>query len=85
MCGAPSRGSQPPRERLEPAQVSERMDAFAAYHLPGGGAAALYDGMTVVNLVPAVLNHYLKAGIPLQEDRVFWATLHPPFDLERLR
>lgn len=85
MALDPMTGRQPPREGLHPAQVSERMDAFAAYHLPGGGAAALYDGMTVVNLVPAVLNHYLQAGIPLQEDRVFWSELHPPFNLERLR
>lgn len=81
----PQNGKQPPREQLRPEQVAERMDAFAAYHLPGGGAAALYGGMTAVNLLPAVLNHYLDAGIPLREDRVYWATLHPPFDFERLR
>jgi hypothetical protein len=85
MALDPMTGSQPPRRQLQPGQVFERLDAFGAYHLPDGGAAALYDNMTVVNLVPAVLNHYLKAGIPLQEDRVFWATLHPPFNLERLR
>lgn len=85
MALNPMTGEQLPRERLQPGQVTERMDAFGAYHLPGGGAAALYDSMTAVNLLPAVLNHYLKAGIPLQEDRVFWATLHPPFNFERLR
>ena len=71
-------GSQPPRAALRPEQVAERMDGFAAYHLPGGGASALYEGMTAVNLMPAVLNRYLRAGIPLREDRVYWATLHPP-------
>jgi hypothetical protein len=85
MALDPMTGRQPPRQGLQPAQVAERLDAFAAYYLPNGGEAALYENMTVVNLVPAVLNHYLKAGIPLQEDRVFWATLHPPFNLERLR
>ncbi len=78
-------GSQPPRAALRPEQVAERMDAFGAYHLPGGGASALYEGMTAVNLLPAVLNRYLQAGIPLREDRVYWATLHPPFALERIR
>lgn len=78
-------GSQPPRARLRPEQVAERMDAFAAYHLPGGGDSVLYEGMTAVNLMPAVLNRYLDAGIPLREDRVYWATLHPPFALEQLR
>ncbi|HEV3051443.1 MAG TPA: sulfatase-like hydrolase/transferase [Longimicrobium sp.] len=78
-------GSQLPRARLRPGQAEERMDAFAAYYLPGGGAAGLYEGMTAVNLMPVVLNHYLDAGIPLREDRVYWATLHPPFNLERIR
>jgi hypothetical protein len=41
--------------------------------------------MTAVNLMPVVLNHYLHAGIPLREDRVYWATLHPPFGFERIR
>jgi hypothetical protein len=78
-------GSQPPRARLSPAQVAERMDGFAAYHLPRGGDAALYEGMTAVNLMPVVLGHYLHAGIPRRQDRVYWATLHPPFGLERIR
>jgi hypothetical protein len=81
----PRNGAQPPRGQLAPEQISERLDAFGAYYLPGGGDAALYPGMTAVNLLPAVLNHYLDAGIPLREDRVYWATLHPPFNLERLR
>jgi hypothetical protein len=78
-------GRQPPRAALAPGQLAERMDAFAAYHLPDGGEAALYPGMTAVNLVPAVLNHYLDARLPLREDRVWWATLHPPFGFERIR
>lgn len=80
----PRNGAQPPRGQLTPQQVAERMDAFAAYYLPGGGPV-LYDSMTAVNLIPSVLNRYLDAGIPLREDRVYWATLHPPFNLERLR
>jgi hypothetical protein len=78
-------GSQPPRAQLRPGQAAERMDAFAAYYLPRGGEAGLYEGMTAVNLMPVVLNHYLDAGIPLRQDRVYWATLHPPFGLERIR
>ncbi|HLM69259.1 MAG TPA: hypothetical protein VK358_17095, partial [Longimicrobium sp.] len=85
MALNPMTGEQLPRDQLQPRQVRERMDGFGAYHLPGGGAAALYDSITAVNLVPAVLNHYLKAGLPLQLDQVFWSTLHPPFNLERLR
>jgi hypothetical protein len=85
MALDPMTGSQPPRSQLQPTQVTERMDAFAAYHLPGNGASALYDSMTAVNLFPVVLNHYLQAGIPVQEDHVFWATLFPPFNLTRLR
>ena len=85
MALDPMTGAQLPRGRLRPEQVEERLDAFSAYYLPGGGAQVLYDSMTAVNLIPAVLNRYLNAGIPLREDRVYWATLHPPFGLERLR
>lgn len=78
-------GSQPPRAELAPEQVAERMDGFAAYYLPRGGESALYPGMTAVNLLPAILDHYLGAEIPRREDHVYWATLHPPFRLERIR
>lgn len=84
MAVDPMRGEQLPLAQLQPAQVAERTSVFAAYHLPGNGSDVFYDGITPVNILPAVLNHYFDAGIPLQEDAIYWARLHPPFELTRL-
>jgi hypothetical protein len=43
------------------------------------------DSITPINLLPTVLNYYFDAGIPLQENAVYWARLLPPFDVTRLR
>ena len=84
MAVNPMTGEQQPLDRLDPAQVAERMTAFAAYLLPDGGDAALYDGITPVNVLPAIFNHYYEAAIPLRDDAIFWARLHPPFEFVRL-
>jgi hypothetical protein len=85
MAVNPLRGEQLPLDQLGASQVNERTDIFAAYYLPSGGDTVIYDSITPINLLPSVLNHYFDAGIPLQEDAVFWARLHPPFEFTRLR
>jgi hypothetical protein len=78
----PLLGDQPPLGRLETAQVRERLDAFAAYHLPGTSAGTFELPRTLVNLFPSVLNHYFDAGLPFREDRIYWSELHPPYRME---
>jgi hypothetical protein len=81
----PLRGDQLPLDQLEAWQVEERTDVFAAYYLPDGGHDVIYDSITPVNVLPEVLNYYFDAGIPLNEDAIFWARLHPPFELTRIQ
>jgi hypothetical protein len=85
MAVNPMRGEQLPLDRLDPSQILERTDVFAAYHLPAGGHSVIYDSITPVNLLPAIFNHYFDADIPMNEDAVFWAKLHPPFEVTRIR
>jgi hypothetical protein len=84
MALDPMRGDQLPLDQLDLAQVAERTSVFAAYHLPGDGSAALYESITPVNLLPAIFNHFFDADIPLKEDAIYWARLHPPFRLTRI-
>lgn len=85
MAVNPITGEQRPLNQLSPAQIAERTDVFAAYYLPGGGDAAIYEGMTPVNLFPAIFNFYFDAELPFKEERVYWSYLHPPFNMVRLR
>jgi hypothetical protein len=85
MALNPLRGDQLPLAQLKPAQVRERTDIFAAYYLPHGGDAVIYDSITPINVLPAIFNHYFDAGIEAKEDAIFWARLHPPFEITRIR
>jgi hypothetical protein len=85
MAVNPMRGDQLPQHHLDPAQITERTDIFAAYHLPHGGQSVIYDSITPINVLPAIFNYYFDAGIPLKEDAIYWARLHPPFEISRIR
>jgi hypothetical protein len=85
MALNPMRGDQLPQQRLDPGQIDERTDIFAAYHLPHGGQWVIYDTITPINVLPAIFNYYFDADIPLNEDAVYWARLHPPFEITRIR
>jgi hypothetical protein len=80
----PLRGEQLHFSQLEAAQIAERTEVFAAYYLPGDGDSSIYESITPVNLLPAIFNHYFDAGLPLKEDRTYWAKLHPPVELKRI-
>lgn len=66
-------------------KLDERLDAFAAYHLPGGGEALMTDSITPVNVIPAILNHYFDARIPLRENRAYWVDLQRLYRFVRVR
>lgn len=73
-----------PFEDLDHEKLVERTDIFAAYHLPNDGNAILYDSITPVNVLPAVLNYYFDAGISPLEDATYWSNPQMPFRLTRL-
>jgi hypothetical protein len=64
---------------VSPAQAQERFGAFGAFYLPGAGAQHLADTLTLVNLLPRVLNHYLGASIPLAPDKLYMSLEQAPY------
>lgn len=70
---------------LTDAQVEERISIFAAYHLPEGGDALVYDSITPVNVFPIVLRHYFGEAAPQLEDATYWLEPNRPFEFTRVR
>jgi hypothetical protein len=66
-------------EAVTPAQARERFGAFGAFYLPGAGDRILPDSMTLVNLIPRVLNHYFEAGIELVPDSLYMSLEKTPY------
>jgi hypothetical protein len=75
-------GHPPLRSRLgqvSPPLVRARVDAFAAYLVPGAPDTLFYDGMTPVNLLPLVFNHLFGTTFPRLPDRTFWGAYEAPY------
>jgi hypothetical protein len=66
-------------EAVTPAQARERFGAFGAFYLPGSGDRILPDSVTLVNLIPRVLNHYFGAGIELVPDSLYMSLEKTPY------
>jgi hypothetical protein len=64
---------------VTPAQARERFGAFGAFHLPGGGGRLFADSVTLVNVIPQVLNYYLDARIPLAPDSLYMSLEQTPY------
>jgi hypothetical protein len=59
--------------------MAERLDIFAAYHLPGARTAP-HDTITPLNGARLLANEYLGAALPLRDDRSFYSTWDRPYD-----
>ena len=59
------------RRRCRRTAARERFGAFGAYYLPGGGAEAFGDTVTVVNVLGNVLRHYFGAHLPRAGDEQY--------------
>ena len=66
-------------EAVSPAQARERLGAFGAFHLPGGGQRILADSVTLVNVIPQVLNYYFDTRIPLAPDSLYMSLEQTPY------
>jgi hypothetical protein len=71
-------------DQLTPLAAWERLGAFGAYYLPGGGAAAFGDTVTVVNVLGDVLRHYFRAELPRAADERYLSVEDAPFDFRRV-
>jgi hypothetical protein len=66
-------------ETVSPAQARERFGAFGAFHLPDGGGRLFADSVTLVNVIPKVLNYYFDAAIPLAPDSLYMSLEETPY------
>ena len=71
-------------KRVGPPGAWERFGAFGAYYLPDGGAAAMGDTVTVVNVLGDVLRRYFGAELPREPDEHWLSIEHSPFDFVRV-
>jgi hypothetical protein len=65
-------------------QLHERLEVFAAYHLPDT-AGFDAEAVTPITLLPRVFNQGLGTSLPLRESRSFWSTWQEPLDLTEVR
>jgi hypothetical protein len=79
-------GLNPPAvERMPAAQLVERLDVLAAYHLPGAPAALVHDSIGPVNAMRAVMRHYFGADLPPLEEASYWSDAAHPYRFTRVR
>ncbi len=57
--------------RVSTAFVRERFGAFGAFYLPGGGASAFHEPVTLVNVMGNVLRYYFGAELPPSPDSMY--------------
>jgi Sulfatase len=71
-------------EDIPPPAARERLGAFGAYYLPGGGAEAFGDTVTVVNVLGNVLRYYFRAQLPRSGDEQYISPALSPYNLLRV-
>ena len=71
-------------EAVTPTQASERLGAFGAYYLPGGGRALFADTVTIVNVLQKVLSYYNGAEVPPSPDALYVSLERTPYDFVQI-
>jgi hypothetical protein len=66
-------------DAVAPVQARERFGTFGAFYLPEGGGRLLADSLTLVNVIPTVLNYYFDARIPLAPDSLYMSLEQTPY------
>jgi hypothetical protein len=74
----------PKPEEVPPQAARERFGAFGAYYLPGGGAEAFGDTVTVVNVLGNVLRYYFGAHLPPAGDEQYISPALSPYNFLRV-
>ena len=73
------------RTRLpSPAQAAERFRPFGAYYLPAGGASAVPDTTSIVNILRHVFSYYYGADLPPLPNTMFYSHWKFPYRLTQL-
>ncbi len=66
-------------EAVSPEQARERLGAFAAVRLPRDAKASLPDSVSLVNLIPTVLNSYFDTQLPILPDSLYMSLEKTPY------
>ena len=66
-------------EDVSPDQARERLGAFAAFRLPRGVKVDVPDSVTLVNLVPTLLNSYFDTHLPVHPDSLYMSLEKTPY------
>jgi len=80
---SPAFDSAATAEAIPPHAAYERFGAFGAYYLPGNGAAAFGDSVTVVNVLGDVLRYYAGADLPREPDDLYVSSYTRPYAFRR--
>jgi hypothetical protein len=73
-----------PAEGVPATAAWERFNAFGAYYLPDGGAAAFGDTVTVVNVLGNVLRRYFGAELPPEPNDHYLSVEPAPYRFVRV-
>jgi hypothetical protein len=65
-------------------KIRERMGAFGAYLLPGGGERAFGDSVSIVNVMGNVLRYYFGADTPREADEMYLSLKQSPYLFHRV-
>jgi hypothetical protein len=76
-------GRPPSLEDISAEQLVDRTEIFAAYYAPAA-LPGLYDSISPINVIPAVLRAYFRAPIAPLEDRTYYSSWHLPYRFTRI-
>lgn len=76
---------QPALTDATKAQVDERVDVFAAYLLPNAPLGLVYDSISPVNAMRAIMRHYYGFDLPPLVDASYWSSSQRPYHFTRIR
>jgi hypothetical protein len=61
------------------------VDVFAAYLLPGAPPGLVYDSISPLNAMRAVMRYYYGLDLPPLADASYWSSSKRPYDFTRVR
>lgn len=70
----------PPLDLATPDQVANRLDVFAAYHVPSASDSITYPGITPVNAMRRVFSEVFGLDLPPIPDQSYWSSFEDPYD-----
>lgn len=76
--------SAPSASQIDPEAAQERLGAFGAYFLPGKGAGAFGDSVSLVNVLGAIMREYFGADLPSEPDEHYLSIEKFPFEFFKL-